>query len=75
MPSLDVSNDFLAHRPVPGVRFEHNNYVRVTFGPHAGEYGSLVCIISLGIDPCFVLESESGQDLEVLQSQLELVEA
>jgi hypothetical protein len=75
MPSLDVDNDFLAHRSVPGVRFEHNDYVQVTSGPYTGERGSLVCLLTLGIDPCFVLESESGQDLEVLQSQLKLVEA
>jgi hypothetical protein len=75
MTSLDVDNDFLAHRPVPGVRFEHNDYVQVALGPYIGERGSLVCILTLGFDPCFVLESESGQDLKVLQSQLVLVKA
>lgn len=72
MPALDFGNDFLAHRPIPGVRFEHNDYVRVVTGPHAGETGSLVSINSVGDDPVFVLEAESNRDLVVRQSQLEL---
>ena len=74
MPALDFGSDFLDHRPIPGVRFEHNDYVRVVTGPHAGETGSLVAINSVGDDPVFVLEAESNRDLVVRQSQLELAE-
>jgi hypothetical protein len=73
MEALDFGNDFLAHRPIPGVRFEHNDYVRVVAGQFSGNAGSLVGIHTMGADPAFVLEAESGRDLVVLQSEVSRV--
>lgn len=70
MPALDIFNTFLAHHPIPGVLFEHNDYVQVVAGRHKGQTGSLVSILSLEPEPSFILESESGSDLRVLQSEL-----
>lgn len=70
MDALDPSKEFLAQRPVAGVRFQHNENVQVLSGAHRGEVGSLVSLLSAGEDPCFVLEAESGRDFVVLQSQL-----
>lgn len=71
MKSQDVGQAFLDHIPIPGVHFEHNDYVRIVGGPHAGQAGSLVTVLTLTPEPKFVLELESGFDVEVFQSQIE----
>lgn len=72
-PTLDHDNDFLAHRQIPGVDFEHNEYVRIVSGDNKGKNGSLVSILELGADPMFLLELESGFDVQVRQSEIERV--
>ena len=69
------SNAFLAHEPVPGVVFEHNDFVRVIAGAHTGDSGSLISIEELGDDPIYLVELESNQDALVAQSCLQLAEA
>ena len=64
-------NDFLAHKPLPGVRFEHNDYVLILSGEYKDQSGSLVSVEELGEDPLFLLELESGIDITVRQSQIE----
>lgn len=71
---MDQHNDFLAHKPIEGVRFEHNDSVRIVAGEHKGKNGSLVGIEELGGDPLFVLELETGFDTRVRQSQIERVD-
>ena len=70
-PEIHHHNDFLDHKPIPGITFEHNDYVRVVAGEHKGKTGSLVGIIELGADPIYTLELESGFDVQVRQSQIE----
>jgi len=53
------------------VRFKHNDCVRVVAGPYAGLRGSLVTVLQLEPEPRYVLELESGKDVEVIQSELE----
>lgn len=65
---------FLNREPISGVRYFHNDYVRVIGGPNAGESGSLVAVLELSPEPKFVLESEKHGDIEVLQSEIERVE-
>jgi ribosomal protein L24 len=67
----DPQEEFLARRPIPGVTFEHDDYVRVTAGPHKGERGNLVNVFELGSDPVYILESESSGDIHVRQSEIE----
>lgn len=69
--TMDQHRDFLAHKPIDGVRFEHNNYVRIVAGEHKGKNGSIVGVEELGKDPLFLLELESGLDVHVRQSEIE----
>ena len=71
MNQTDGHNDFLAHKSIEGVHFEHNDYVRIIAGEHRGKNGSLVSIEELGNDPLFLLELESGFDVYVRQSQID----
>lgn len=70
-PTIDQHNDFLAHKPIERVRFEHNDSVRIVAGEHEGKNGTLVSIEELGEDPLFVLELEAGFDTRVRQSQIQ----
>ena len=74
MPHLDLGQAFLNREPIPGVNHSHNDYVRVVAGPHAGDAGSLVTVISVEPEPRFILEAESGHDIEVAQSEIERVD-
>jgi hypothetical protein len=66
----DIGQAFLDHTPIPGVLFEHNDYVRISGGAHAGKSGSLVTVLGLEPEPKFLLELESGFDVEVMQSHI-----
>ena len=68
-------NDFLAHRPLAGVRFEHNTYVQVVGGDHLGDAGSVVSVEQLGDDPVYLVELESNQESLIPQSHLLAAEA
>jgi hypothetical protein len=50
--------------------YEHNEYVRVVSGVHVGDSGSLVTVLSTDPEPRYILEAESGRDIEVLQSEI-----
>ena len=73
--SHDQHNDFLAHRPLPGVAFEHNDAVEVIGGEYAGDSGSIVSVEQLGDNPVYLVELGPGQDAVISQSFLRLVEA
>jgi len=70
MNPVDAAGAFLEHKPIPGVAFEHNDYVLIVGGLHSGKTGSLVTVIDLVPEPRYVLELESGFDVEVLQSEI-----
>jgi len=74
-PSFDQHNAFLAREPLPSVRFEHNDFVRVASGEHAGINGSIVSVEVLGDDPVYLVELESNQDALVPQSRLSTASA
>jgi hypothetical protein len=71
--AIDLAQAFLDHTPIPGVTFEHNDYVQIVRGEHAGQRGSLVTVLTLSPEPRFILELETGHDIEVLQSEIERV--
>ena len=73
-PTHEQSNALLAHEPLPGVAFEHNAYVRVVSGEHAGDSGSVINVEQLGQDPVYLVELESNSDAPIPQSCLRLVE-
>ena len=62
--------DFVANRPLPGLHFAHDDLVEITTGEQAGNVGSLVAIAALGDDPVYVVEIDSGFEVEVAQSAL-----
>lgn len=69
----DLGQAFLDRTPIPGVRFQHNNLVRITGGEHAGKAGSLVTVLTVSPEPLFIVELESGQDVQAQQSDLSLI--
>jgi hypothetical protein len=73
--SEDLAQAFLDRVSIPGITFWHNDYVRVVSGTHSGSAGSLVTVLSLQPEPRFVLELESGFDVEVYQSEIERADA
>lgn len=72
--SLDIGQAFLNREEIPGVLFMHNDYVRVVSGEPTGSFGSLVTVLGLEPEPLFVLGLETGFDVEVRQSQIQLIE-
>ena len=70
MESVKLNEAFLSHTPIPGVAYEHNDFVLIVSGAHAGSKGSLVSLISLNPEPTFIMELESGLDVEKKQSEL-----
>jgi hypothetical protein len=75
MDTLDLGQSFLDGTAIPGVAYSHNDFVRIVAGPHAGSAGSLVTVLAIAPEPRFVLELDSGFDIEVLQSEIELAYA
>ncbi len=70
MKSQDIDQAFFDHTQIPGVVFECNDYVHIVGGPYSGKSGSLVTVIALEPEPEFILELESGFDIEVRQSYI-----
>jgi hypothetical protein len=69
-PSFRQHNDFLAHKPLPGVSFEHDDRVHVITGPHVGDTGNIVSVEELGEDPLYLVELDTGHDQLIGQSAL-----
>jgi hypothetical protein len=68
--NTDLCQAFLNRERILGVAYQHNDYVRVTDGPHQGKLGSLVSLLSAETEPVFLVELENGGDVEVGQSRL-----
>jgi hypothetical protein len=75
MDTPDLIQAFLKREEIPGVTYWHNDYVRIIAGQHSGSAGSLVAVLSLVPEPRFLLELESGFDVEVFQSEIERADA
>jgi hypothetical protein len=75
MGRVDLGQAFLERTSIEGVRFFHDDYVRVIAGQHAGKTGNLVTVLNLDPEPRFVLELDSGLDVEVVQSEIERASA
>lgn len=70
MTVRDLGQAFLNQEPIDGVLYFHNDYVHVVAGLHAGKAGSLVTVLVLEPEPRFILELDSGFDVEVVQSEI-----
>ena len=67
-PTFAQHNDFLAHRRIDGVAFEHDDYVHIIAGEHKGKKGSVISVEEIGEDPVYLVELEVGSDTLVPQS-------
>lgn len=70
MNLAEIGQRFLNGDPIDGVRYRHNDFVFITSGANSGGSGSLVTITSFDPEPKYLVELESGIDVEVLQSCL-----
>jgi hypothetical protein len=57
---------------IAGVEFAHNSLVEIIAGPHIGQRGWLVTL-DVQTDPLYTIELESGEDVDVHQSQIRAV--
>ncbi len=73
MDLSEIGQRFLERRPIPNVAFEHNDYVAIVGGENVGKFGSLVTVAALEPETIFVVELESGHDVQVPQSLLKRV--
>lgn len=71
-PTHEQHNDFFAHKPLAGVRFEHDDAVDIIDGDHAGHSGAIISLEQLGDDPIYLVELGSGEDVVISQSFLQL---
>lgn len=69
---LDVHNRWLSGDQLNGVRFRINDYVEVRSGQHIGESGSVVSVIKFEPNASYIVETESGKDIEVREEEIEI---
>lgn len=67
---LHIYNSWLGGKKIDGVEFLHNSYVEVTEGEHKGATGSVVSLVTLGTDARYIVEKESGFDIEVAENEI-----
>ncbi len=67
---LHIHNSWLGGEKIEGAKFIHNSYVEVIVGEHKGARGSLVSLVRLGADARYIVERESGLDIEVAESEI-----
>ncbi len=67
---LQIHNSWLGGEKVEGAKFIHNSYVEVIAGEHKGATGSVVSLVCLGSDARYIVEKESGFDIEVAESDI-----
>ena len=67
---LQLHNSWLGGEKIEGVKFIHNSYVEVVAGEHKGATGSVVSLVRLGSDARYIIEKESGFDIEVAESEI-----
>jgi ribosomal protein S4E len=70
-PNPEQITAFLSGERVGSARFQMNDYVIVTSGEHSGQSGSIVSLELLDADPLYLLETESGADVGVRESEIE----
>ena len=69
---MDLHNRWLGGERLPGVRFVMNDYVVVLSGVHAGEAGSVVSVVKFEPNTPYIVEAESGKDIEVRECEIEI---
>ena len=65
-----IHNSWLGGEKVDGAEFIHNTYVEVVAGKHKGETGSVVSLVNIGGAARYIIELESGSDIEALEIEI-----
>lgn len=68
----DRHNQWLDGARLPNVHFLMNDYVEVIAGQHLGELGSVVSIYQVEPTLCYVVETETGKDIVVAESEIQI---
>jgi hypothetical protein len=62
---------WLKGESISGVQFEHDAVVEIVDGTHSGKGGSVVVLMTLDVDPLYLVALGSGEgDVRVRQSSL-----
>jgi len=70
-PVLTLHRRWREGDAVEGVRFSHNDGVKILKGEHVGTYGSVISLVEVAPSPTYLVELSTGQDTQVAQSALE----
>lgn len=70
-PTTEQRDDFLANRPVTGLKFAFKDYVNATGGDYAGASGSIIDIEELGKDSIYRVKLESDEQVFIAASHLQ----
>jgi ribosomal protein L24 len=68
----ELHNDWLGGARLSGVLFLMNDYVEVISGKHVGELGSVVSISQFDPIPCYVVETDTGKNIVVTESEIQI---
>ena len=72
MDHLELERLWASVPGIDGVAFRFRDEVRVKYGEHAGETGTVIALLTLEPIPSYVVElSLSGKSLTLPQSQLQ----
>jgi hypothetical protein len=69
--SADIGQAFLWREWIANAIYEHNTLVTINEGPNLGQRGSLVSLVELTPEPTYIVELESGIDVQVRQTWLQ----
>ncbi|QYX65839.1 hypothetical protein K2227_05815 [Shewanella putrefaciens] len=67
---LEVHNSWLSGVKIDGANFIHNSYVEVVAGEHKGATGSVVSLVAVGTDARYIVEKDTGFDIEVAENEI-----
>jgi hypothetical protein len=65
MDLAEIHRRWYEHEPIPGAAFHLNDPVEFVAGPHRGEAGSVIDLLSLTPAPCYLVELASGSSVRV----------
>jgi len=74
MDPRELDRRWFSWEPIEGVQYGLNDAVQITVGEHEGEGGAVISLFSIG-PVTYLVELSSGHgDVEIAESNLELIE-
>lgn len=60
-------------KPIEGLMFKYNDYIKIKAGEYAGQFASVISLLS--IEPItYLVETDSFGDVSVKETEIEIVE-